>query len=215
MIKTIINVLILCLMHCNKNQQAEKSKVALDELSIITDNVESLGEMENMENAIKLEYEKMFGKPITDFELSIKRVSFHLGTGPGSVPPNRIIVTMTPNGVFAEYFQYEEIVTRATDGTLDYRLQHEKYEATLDLGEWLNFINKLYCYINKWDRSEGAYREWHCFDCPVWVLNIFFSDKEELNFSGNIRRPPNWEKIVKIMNDMEIKIKNTVVVTEN
>jgi len=182
-------------------QNWEKFIETMDGIKVKIKN-QQIGQLDELEG-LKTEYKKRFGNSITDFELSIVNVSFSIGN-PGK-PRRSFSMTRTANGVIAEYNEYKTQVVK------------------LDIGEWFDFIHALYeCHIDKWEEwkkmkveeREKAYSKSSdmgdllgSLGGETWAVEIFFVDKEKFKVSSTNEYPQNWTRFLKIMNDMETKIK--------
>jgi len=131
-----------------------------------------------IESKIKMEYEKKFRKPISDFELSLKEISF-------SIHSNYIDIYRTKTGATLR------------DRSLDVELE-------LSLEEWLDFIRAIHkCDIEEWERKEENEEESEISQKSEWELTVYSSDEyDSYTFSGKDTYPPNWKKFKKIMDDM-------------
>jgi len=90
-----------------------------------------------IENKLKTKYEKRFGIPISNLELSTKKVRFSIG----------------------QYSNYDIFYAdrTATGGFVTYRSdKYRNYTVELNMEEWLDFIRALYnkCRVNEWDRDH-------------------------------------------------------------
>jgi len=143
----------------------------------------------SIEPKLKEEYEKRFGVPISDFELSISRVDF-------DKPDFWFRAYRTAKGVSIICMDYN-----------NKRRPEPMFISELDIDDWLDFINALNkCNVNKWKwyyenldknlkRSPGT-----------WRFNIEFLDKRNLYFVGAGGYPPNWDEFMKVMDDFKAKI---------
>ncbi|MDR1812300.1 MAG: hypothetical protein LBQ87_05700 [Candidatus Fibromonas sp.] len=142
---------------------------------------------------IKVAYKKKFGVPITDLELSITSVYFENNSRSLTKSPPYFSVVRTATGAFAKY-----------------SVNSDWLEAKFSMDEWLDFIRNLCkCRINEWEESyssgladimHGVNNRWH--------LKIYSLDKNLLGSSGgSTTHPPNWDEFIKIIIDMEAKIK--------
>jgi hypothetical protein len=134
----------------------------------------------------------IFREPITDFELSVASVYFY--TVPDEFDPfPRISLVKTPTGAIAKYLPPD------IDG--------ERLEIKLDIREWLDIVNALLKYqVNEWAEKYEV-TDYGVYGVERWRLEIIFSDKNELRIVGFNEYPPNWDKFIKIMNDIKTKIK--------
>lgn len=148
--------------------------------------------IKNESEKIKSEYKKRFGESISDFELSTTRVCFRIGGAVGAGDLPHILVSRTATGTLAKYVSFEN--------------EEESFEIQLSIGEWLDFIRALY--KNKVDKWETHYTtEYLSLDGIVWSLQIFSLDNGYFSSGGSNAYPLNWDIFIKIMDDMEAKIK--------
>jgi len=154
-----------------------------------------------IEPKLKTEYEKKFGVPISDFELSISRMYFQYNK-PSSF---NIEAIRTTKGVHIIYSDYER------------GLRYLKLE--LDINDWLDFINALNrCSINKWE-ERNFIKDKKRRGGSDWLLNIYFLDEhllvhniEEYLLDQNklayrgFGYPPNWDEFMKVIDDFRAKI---------
>jgi len=157
-----------------------------------------------LENKLEIEYEKKFEEPISDFELSIKKISYNILNG------NYISVARTDTGAIArDGLNFGETSNRGLP-----------FEQELDTDEWLDFIRALRkCNIDKWEkgRDTSAIMLWLYNNMPPflmkkisqeWEIEIFSSnEKEPIVFSSSDTDPSNWKDFKKIMNSMTARIK--------
>ncbi|MCL2282862.1 MAG: hypothetical protein FWC26_06050 [Fibromonadales bacterium] len=109
-------------------------------------------------------------------------------------------ITKTKTGAFA------------THALNDKYGQSEFVEAELSMEEWMNFIRDLYkCCVIRWEKDtvewEKIYEERER-KIKRWELNVYYSDELAYEFEGSGEYPPNWNEFMKIMNDMEKKVKS-------
>ena len=135
---------------------------------------------------LKAEYQKKFGEPITDIELSTNRIKFWLSYF------STIIVTRTETGALLEY---------STNSNEDIP------DIEIDIGEWLDFVRSLYKIdINKWRKKYGELNVTKAIG--EWRLEIYYSDKAGFSLTeGYDAYPPNWDEFMKVMDGMEAKAK--------
>jgi hypothetical protein len=151
-----------------------------------------------MNSELKREYEKRFGLPISDFELSINNLTFcNHRSGYGDY------ITRVARNTTSAYAIHSRGIG----------LLYKPVELTQE--EWLDFVNALYkIRVNSWKKEYdmvekeldlgfkvSKYPDW------LWRLEIF-SDKDTIVSShGAYLYPPNWDEFMKIMDDMEKKAK--------
>jgi len=136
------------------------------------------------EDELKAEYQKRFGEPISDFELSTRIVSFWTEKDSCHTFNNETVsVFKTESGAHAETCNIE---------------------VDISIGEWLDFVRALY--KNGADRLEKKYGEPPSND--DWVIDIYSSGRLDMDrIEGFGAYPKNWVDIKKIMDDMAAKIK--------
>jgi len=177
--------------HCSNEERLERLERALEvDVPYLTKEEEA-----ELEFKLRAEYKKkhripIFRKPITDFELSVASVYFYIGPVFGFHPLPRISLVKTPTGAIAKY--------------LPIGIGGKHLEIKLDIGEWLDIVNALLkCQVNEWEKE---YHDEEVDDGQVWNLEIIFSDKDRLTSSGLNGYPPNFDKFMKIMKDIEARI---------
>ena len=137
---------------------------------------------------IKIEYNKKIGTPITDFELSITGVHFN----EDSIDIPNYSLVRTTKGAIVKY--------RPKD-------KKKLLEVQLNIDEWLDFINSLYKCINKWERDYHDIINVMYGGRDTWQIAIYSLDKNIFISSGHLY-PPNWNDFMKVMTDLEAKIKS-------
>jgi len=148
---------------------------------------------QDLENKLKTEYEKRFKKPITEQELSTEKVYFYLEllnkTQINS--ESRITITRTADGAATHY---------------DY--SPHKMGEKFSTEEWLDFINALYSTsFMQWDEEYGKERETGQKN-DTYKLVVYNSNSlKTKTFSGANKYPQNWDKFMKVINDMRAKAK--------
>jgi len=146
-----------------------------------------------IEAKLKLEYEKKFGMPITDAELSTMRIDVGLKDSKMLSELNHFSALRTASGAIVRYEQDANA---------------KPLELELNIDEWLDFVRALYkCNINKWEKKYG---EWSVFGNEERILNIYSLDKNLFKFSvfsNSNAYPPNWTEFNKVIDDMVARIK--------
>jgi hypothetical protein len=184
MMKKAMAILFMFPLMCcssDKNQQHKQ-----------IEQVEKICDSSCENEKIKIEYEKKFGIPISNFELSIKKVRYRNIQKKSSL----ISVSKTTTGALAEH-----------------RGVWTKYiPIELSSEEWLDFINALYkSHVNEWERvydvTEVTFGGSLTLTGWLWNLEIFTSDKDSLESCGAYLYPPDWDKFIKIMEDMKERVK--------
>ena len=135
------------------------------------------------EAKLKIEYEKRFKEPISNFELTITRIDFHEGVG--------LSLERTMNGAKASFSNYDT---------------KEVFRLDLNMEEWLDFLRALHlCRTDKWQKKYG---EWTWEERKkLWKLYIKFSSKDGNESAGFKVYPPNWNEFKKLMDAMEAKLR--------
>jgi len=135
-----------------------------------------------LENKLKMEYEKKFGEPISEFELSIRGVDLDT-YGVTSVD-------RTETGAEAYYFLAKE--------------GRERITLKLTTEEWLDFIRTLRkCQVDEWKEEAIDYSRAQ----KLWRFKIFFVDGKK-TIEGYYDTPlPNWKEFKKTMDKMQARIK--------
>ncbi|MCL2260872.1 MAG: hypothetical protein FWC15_05895, partial [Fibromonadales bacterium] len=154
---------------------------------------------QDLENKLKVEYEKRFKKPITEQELTTEVVDFDLDL---------------KNKTSVHKSSFIAITRTASGATVHYRTG-PKEGVKISTEDWLDFINALYnsSFMN-WDKSFGDARPAGQKD-DVYRLNIYNSNNAELlKFNGFNKYPPNWDKFIKVINDVRAKAKKDNVAKE-
>ncbi|MCL2208378.1 MAG: hypothetical protein FWB90_09870 [Fibromonadales bacterium] len=152
-----------------------------------------------LEAKLKSEYEKRFGAPISDFELSISHIFFY--SPRKSLPILRMNATRTVNGALITY--YVDYERRNTTGFYDESRFGFNVDLELDIGKWLDFVNALNkCNVGKWekDKNEKGFN-W-------WRLRISSLDKEIFTFE---EVPVNWDEFIKIIESFGVKAREKAV----
>jgi hypothetical protein len=144
---------------------------------------------------------RLFGTPITDFELSMASAYIYINTMENLMAPPRISVVKTATGATAKYlsFRYGE------DFRFGGRDHTDSAGIELNTGEWLDFVKAIQeLHINEMKREEYDYYgvQWH--------LEISFLVDGELEvvkfWGGSNAYPPNWNKFMKIIEGIVAKI---------
>jgi len=137
-----------------------------------------------LETKLAMEYEKKFGKSISDFELSMKEIIFHLSKDDKYNP---FVIFRTEAGAILKY---------------------GPFESELSLGEWLDFIRALYkCNIEGWEKKYEK-DSFKVVPAEKWELTIYSSAKYyPYAFSGKNTYPPSWKEFKKIMDAMMTRAK--------
>lgn len=148
------------------------------------------------EAELAAEYEKRFGEPITDFELSIMRAEFN------NEKYEYISIARTETGAILK------------DGYDRYGNRGEPFKLELGVGEWLDFIRALRKHrVNEWeekyeDNMPAGVRKIFKPLNKTWEFLIYSSDKKDGSvFSGNNAYPPNWKDFEKTISGINAKIR--------
>ncbi|MDR3001263.1 MAG: hypothetical protein LBU89_08375 [Fibromonadaceae bacterium] len=149
---------------------------------------EKVDESEELLAKLKAEYKNMYGKSISDFELTTKKIFLSFGKYSRKF---YIIINRTAKGARVKYVN-----------------TYYKYqtEIELDTKEWLSLVRILYeHHINEWDELYFTLvpRE----TSSDWKIEISFTDRDKFTSKGNnLAYPPNWHELKKTMYDFAIKI---------
>jgi len=128
------------------------------------------------EDELKAEYQKKFGEPISDFELSTRMVSFWI----------------EKNSCYSFVF-LDEIGGLAEECNI---------RKDISISEWLDFVRALY--KNGADKLENKYGEPPSDD--YWVIDIYSSGRLDVNRTeGFGAYPENWNGLNKVLEDMVAK----------
>jgi hypothetical protein len=148
-----------------------------------------------LENKLKMEYEKKFGEPISDFEISTKEITFRISKE-------------------KEYYRYISITRTETgailrDGkiygfTLEWGVP---YELELSSGEWLDFMRALHkSKVDEWEKKYESNAK--ISPAEEWELTVHSSNEDaHYKFSGKSTYPSNWKQFKKTMDDMMMRIR--------
>jgi hypothetical protein len=184
--KIILILFALLLLCCGKDPQPK--------------HCDSLCENEK----IKAEYQKRFGVPITDIELSTTNIVYHNYKYKNDHP--QISITKTATGAIAIY-------------------GNKELELELSTGEWLDFVNALYKYdISGWLRNNDSIIEYlgnkfkydsnfakHLKDGfkRSRILEITLSSethKLTATEEYNIFKSADWKEFEKMIEDFEVRL---------
>jgi hypothetical protein len=135
-------------------------------------------------------YEKKYGVPISDFELSISRMHFRYNK---SFYNFEIVATRMAKGVHIIYSDDER--------DLSY------LELELGIGAWLDLMHGLNrCKANEW-KGEYINKDKNLRRSFAWNLEIYFlNDKMFFTSTGFLDYPPNWDEFMNVINDFRAKI---------
>jgi len=169
---------------------------------------------------IKEWYQKKYGEPITDFELSITKIDFKseewtncklLYSRKKDFKQN----SHSPQfrSLAKKLYSYKQsfnisITKTATNALLTITKNEEQFKSELSMEEWLNQIRSLYSITNEWEKEyeDPFYKPSWCSE--RWSLYIYSSGKNEPDiFKGIEAYPSNWFEFKKIIDDMTAKIK--------
>jgi len=125
-------------------------------------------------------YQKKFGEPISEFELSIEQVVLDTY--------GKTSVSRKKTGALAYYFLAKPDFNRID------------LELTTD--EWLDFIRTLRkCQVDEWKEDNG----WNGYDWYLKIERDIYEDKTITGFNKNF--PLNWAEFKKTMDKMQARIK--------
>jgi len=151
-----------------------------------------------LETKLKMEYEKRFGEPISDFEVSIKEIVFRISKE-------------------KEYYRYISITRTETGAILQDGANYSNsylllmhgvpFELELSLGEWLDFIRALHkSKVEEWEKKYESNTKRS--PAEEWRLRVYSSDEyAPYIFSGISAYPPNWKQFKKITDGMMARIR--------
>jgi len=178
-----------------------------------------------LKKMLRLEYQKKYARPITDFELTIARVRFKQDQ-----PKDNSIVQIP--------FRYDGIdisITRTTTGAIvKDATKGDTLKAEINMDEWLDIIYALHRYrVNEWSRWEQRLSDsiaklpnrsdlltfemlFSNSDIYVWGWKIeLFSLDKDGHCVGDIRKfrvdgssrsfPPNWDLVRNLMSKTAAK----------
>jgi hypothetical protein len=158
------------------------------------------------ENKLSAEYQRRFGKPITDAELSTTWIEFKELSGIDDEYSKDYHIRVTRD--LTEMTAKAEILP--TGNNLGNNLVHK---AELGMGEWLDFVHALHKCGDKWLRIYFPPGEWYSF----WRFKTIYSYIDEgaeepfkykrVDSEGYDVHPKNWAEFMKIMDGMEERIK--------
>ena len=150
-----------------------------------------------IETNLKAEYEKKFGEPISDFELSTMRVDFDFKSRT-SKEKGEFTVYRTKTGADTYYEGYT---------TKGYRIVTRRLEISME--EWLDFIRALYkLRVYEWNVNEWKEKYGDSKNIESWSLKILSSNKNEFDsFKSDSTFPPNWKEFKKLIDDRAAKAK--------
>ena len=147
-------------------------------------------EVRALEAQLEAEHKRIYGVPITGLERSVKHVSFRLW-GDGVKDRIEITVTRTATGAAVTGAPVEEL---------------DILKAELDTEEWLSFTKAIFgCRVNEWERGYSGRRDAARFH---WQIRASFTDRNDLESEGNSAYPPNWDNFKKIVDAVDVKIKD-------
>jgi len=186
-------LLALLLLGCNEKEQAKPPEPPRLDCSVSCD-----------EEKIKEWYQKKYGEPITDFELSAKEVTF-MNAGfydrqRGSrfhYSRHYVSITRTETNVIATYLPQHN---PWKDGFFEKLNVFEKFEIELDMEDWLGFVRALY------KRGIG---EWRPYTHKGWEIDMKFSNKNYLPIEMTGQSSEGtlyWGDFTDIIEDICIKI---------
>jgi len=158
----------------------------------------------NLEALMRESYEKKFGIPITDFEMSIMEVDNGFN----------INVTRTTTGALAR-INLIEPKNSLIDSKTIYIYHGEKYiEQELDIEEWLDFINALSkCNLIKKEipRSRGtALDQLLNLNNNTATTHIYLLNEERTEINCFVINSPSWNEIRKVLAYTKAKVKGGV-----
>lgn len=200
--------MLLLLSHCNNRQQSASAR---DESAneIDTSEVTKLGEDTDLKTRLQAVYQKRFGVPISEIEVSIAHVLFKR---------------------FSCHCCWVSVI-RTADGGANAQYGICRFgllELELSTVEWLDFINTLYkLRIHEWHKARrelfGEGRIGCAIHSSSWKLEIFFFNNSgyddymhEYGINNIEKRVyedacrdgwPNWKEFNEIIDNMVERIK--------
>jgi len=156
-----------------------------------------------------------FCKEHNEFKLSVTKVDFKQTVHYNDCEQRKVLEARGGCTRLTEHYHIS--VTRTATGALvtEARMvkgwnvtnSNEQLEIELNIDEWQNFIGTLHKDINKWEKEYG-YGGWTSDNIKKWFLDIYFSERDEPSkFRGIGIYPPNWDEFMKLMTDLEAKIR--------
>ncbi|MCL2183652.1 MAG: hypothetical protein FWB85_09315 [Chitinispirillia bacterium] len=167
----------------------------LDAMSGIKTKIWEKTGIEAFENKLNEEYMNRFGMPISAFERTIKGVRYSTDT----------VISRAEYSIVRELYSVD--VERTTTGRILATVYNDKkrYEAELDIEEWLDFLNALYkCKLHEW---SGTYKEVRASD-RTWLVNVHFWGGEDDWFRSDRNGYPPTEEFRKLMTDLGARVMN-------
>ena len=144
-----------------------------------------------LEAKLRIEYEKRFRTPITDFELSTKSVEYRYLQMSSTDDYPEISITRTATGAIIKY----------KNGVL---------ELELGIDEWLDFVRTLHKCIKgkKKYNKNGAYFNYDYYQRNWRELKILSSSSEKLQFEFSQEyHYSDWANFLKVIEAMILRVK--------
>jgi hypothetical protein len=187
----LIILFAISLLCCGKDQQnkpAEEKPGQSEQAEKKAKNLEA-----ELEAKLRMEYEKRFGTPITDFELSTKSVEYRYLQMSSTDDYPEISITRTATGAIAKY-------------------KNDALNLELGIGEWLDFVNALHkCGLKGKNKyyENGEYFDYDGYhNRKGRNLKILSSSSEELQFEFNQEyHYSDWADFLKVIEAMILRIK--------
>jgi hypothetical protein len=154
----------------------------------------------NFDASLSAEYQKKFGKQISELESSIRYLRFEFTT---KVPYEKYNLNISNSKEKASIF----VMLRTVKTPQDF--QYDIFEEELNMEEWLDFIHALH--ESRFYEWEEYYYKEKSLDSLEWELTIESNKNKSFESRGETY-PPNWDKVKKIMDDMAAKIKGKTAV---
>jgi hypothetical protein len=153
---------------------------------------------------IKAWYEKKYGEPITDLELSTEKIDFDF-----YIYKKFSWWELDKDSIYSlEAARNRE----GTNPTVFLLIQKNRstpsfaHKAELSMEEWFDFIRALHksrCY--EWKRIISSVQPSAVGD-PKWSLLISFDKKERFEAASDNKYPRNWDEFKKAIDDMKRKV---------
>jgi hypothetical protein len=150
------------------------------------------------EAKLEKEYKKIYGVPISDFERSADLVTFNTSkSGRGLL----IQVSRKIASGASALYDLDKVPKVPKKKSDTFRME-------LSIEEWLAFIKAIYeCRIDEWQEYRVGWQEELYSSSKKSKWRVEISATEKFTFRGDLKYPPNWAKFMKILDDIETKLK--------
>jgi len=144
-----------------------------------------------IEAKLRAEYQRKFGEPISNFELSTEHVDLKFGYEDLNLNVRRSETDLTINKTVGP-------------GAVLYPKYGLRME--FDIDEWLDFVRALHkLRINEWEKQYGEMLG----SKERWYIQIYhtgnYGNPDKFEFYDTY--PPNWDEFMKVIDDMVEKVK--------